>query len=244
MRTLQTFVLAPLFVLAVACGGPPPAAPTRSSECDVINSKLKALDAAKQSDPSHSVSQNTTALVAALEKLSADLEADIEKGNIVTPELKTAAAGLAAASRDVAAMTKGMTATFDEIDKVSQSIESWQKKVAAAAAEFDKACANGPKEECEKLGAELKKSPRLDGAKFDKYATALEAFTTTVDGLKAEDAKVQSSLAALNATLKEGIRPSRRMNELLNELKKLDPVSQKLEAQRQPILDECGSVAQ
>jgi len=244
MRNLRPFVLAPLFVLVVGCGGPPAAAPTRSSECDAINSKLKAFDAAKQGDRSHSVSQNTKDLVTALEKLSADLDADMEKGNIVTPELKNAAGGLAAASRDVATMTKGMSATFEEIDKVSQGIEAWQKKLVAGASEFDKACANGPKEECEKLGAEIKKMPRLDGAKFDKHATALEAYSTTLDGLKATDAKVQSSLTAFNATVKEGIRPSRRMSELLDELKKLDPVSQKLEAQRQPILDECGSAPQ
>jgi hypothetical protein len=268
MRTLRNLVLAPLFVFAVACGGstPPPTtpegggadasgtekpngnenagadasaskdAPKLSPECESIGAKMKAVDAAKQGDEKRTVAQSTKALATALEKLSADLE----KENIATPDLKTAVGELATEAKGFATTTKGMTPTFDEMDKVAQSFDPWQKKVAAAAAEYDKACEKGPKEECEKIGAELQKVPQLEGSKFGEYATALEAFTKTVDGLKPKDAKVKSTLAAMNGALKEGIAPSRKMATLLSEVKKLDAAGEQLRTKVNRVRTLCG----
>jgi hypothetical protein len=214
----------------------PAPAVVQSPECESIGTRMKAVDAARQKDDKLTPAQSAKSLAAALETLSSDLG----KEKIATPDLKTAVGELATEARSFAATMKGMAGTLDEMDKVTQSLDVWQKKVGTTANAFDKTCETGPKDECDQLGVELKKIPLLQEQKFAEYATALDAFTKRVDGLKPKDAKVKSSLTAMNAALKEGIVPVRKMSTLMEEPKKIGPASEKLRGKVNQVRVLCG----
>lgn len=243
MRTRNALVLAP-FLLLAACGGggtPDPKTPAGASaegaakppECDAVGARMKAVDDRPEAK---GPADEMRSLAGALERLSGDLK----KEPVETPDLKTAVDELAAEAASFGGQVKSMAPTFDEMEKITESLGAWEKKVTSTANEFDAACKKGPEAECERIGKELQTIPRLQGEKFAEHAAALESFIAAMDKLSVKDAKLKSSLGAMLGALKEGIPPMRRLSSLLAEPKKLDPAGAELKAKVNRVRTICG----
>jgi uncharacterized coiled-coil DUF342 family protein len=175
-------------------------------------------------------------LAGALVKLAGELKQE----PIETPELRTAVDDLAAQAENFGGQVKAMGSTFDEMEKITVELGTWEKKVTSTANAFDQTCEKGPKAECEAIGKELQTIPHLEGEKFVEHAAALEKFINAMDKVQVKDAKVKASLSAMLDALKEGVPPMRKLAALLAEPKKLDPAAKELKSKVNRVRTICG----
>ncbi|MDI1477337.1 hypothetical protein [Polyangium sp. y55x31] len=245
MRTRSALVLAPFFFLLVACGGGAAQDPKTSAdasggegkarppECEVVGKHLVALeDRPKGKGPAEEMRSLTGAFLRLADSL--------KKENIETPDFKEAVAELADQSESFGNQLKALGPVVDEMDQIKGQLGAWEKKVTSTANAFDATCNNGPQAECEALGVELQKVPRMEGEKFAEHAAAIEKFIAAMEKLQVKDAKVKSSLAAMLGALKEGVPPMRRFAVLLAESKKVDPAGEEFKAKVNRVAAMCG----
>ncbi|TKD06436.1 hypothetical protein [Polyangium fumosum] len=248
MRT-RSALLAPFFFLVVACGGAAAQEPKTSAdantsegsgdgqprppECEAIGKHLVALeDRPKGKGPADEMRSLTGAFLR--------LSDALKKEPIETPDFKKAVAELAAQAESFGNQLKSMGPIVDEMEQIQGQLSAWEKKVTSTANAFDTTCNNGPKAECDALGVELQKVPRIEGEKFAEHAAAIEKFIAAMEKLQVKDAKVKSSLTTMLGALKEGIPPMRRFATLLNESKKVDPAGEEFKAQVNRVAAMCG----
>lgn len=246
MRTRSLLALAPFFLL-VACGGGAAQDPKMSAdasgssaegkarppECEVVGKHLVALeDRPKGKGPAEEMRSLTGAFLR--------LSSDLKKENIETPDFKEAVAELADQAESFGNQLKALGPVVDEMEQIKGQLGAWEKKVTSTANAFDATCNNGPQAECEALGVELQKVPRIEGEKFAEHAAAIEKFITAMEKLQVKDAKVKSSLTAMLGALKEGVPPMRRFAVLLTESKKVDPAGDEFKAKVNRVAAMCG----
>ncbi|MDI3282615.1 hypothetical protein [Polyangium sp. 15x6] len=245
MRTRSGLVLAPFFFLLVACGGGAAQDPktsadaasgedkARPAECEAVGKHLVALeDRPKGKGPADEMRSLTGAFLR--------LADDLKKEPIATPDFKEAVAELAAQAESFGNQLKSMGPIVDEMEQIKGQLSAWEKKVTSTANAFDATCNNGPQAECEALGVELQKVPRIEGEKFAEHAAAIEKFIAAMEKLQVKDAKVKSSLTAMLGALKEGVPPMRRFAVLLAESKKVDPAGEEFKAKVNHVAAMCG----
>ncbi|MRG95385.1 hypothetical protein [Polyangium spumosum] len=240
MRTRSATLLAPLFLLVVACGGSP-AQDTKTAadangkppECEAVGARMKAVD---DRPAGKGPAEEMRSLAGALVKLAGELKNE----PIETPDLRTAVDELAAEAESFGGKVQAMGGTFDEMQQITVDLGAWEKKVTATANAFDQTCETGPKAECETIGRELQTIPRLEGEKFAEHAAALETFIAAMKKLQVRDTKVKSSLSAMLGALEEGVPSMRRLSALLAEPKKLDPAAQELKTKVNRVRTICG----
>jgi len=248
MHTSKSLIAALWFVILAGCGGSTVPAKSgevggpgasssgpgdKQAECDVVAAKFKEIDDTVKGSSGMAAGR---ALAPALEKLSKELKASPMK----TPGLDKATADLAVESESFAGKVKGLTTIFDEMETIGRGLEDWQKKVEKAAEDFDVACGKAPKKECENLSEHVVKIPHLEGDEFLAYSKELESFLTTTRQVTVKDAQLAKSRDTMLSALGESIKPMRRMAELMDETKKLDPEADKLKARFNAVREMCG----
>ncbi|MDI1447644.1 hypothetical protein [Polyangium sp. 6x1] len=249
MRTRSALVLAPFLFLVVACGGGAAQEPKTSAdanastsggdgkpkppECEAVGKHLVALqDRPKGKGPADEMRSLTGAFLRLADSL--------KKEPIETPDFKAAVTELADEAESFGNQLKSMGPIVGEMEQIKEQLSAWEKKVTSTANAFDTTCNNGPKAECEALGVELQKVPRMEGEKFAEHAAAIEKFIAAMEKLQVKDAKVKSSLSAMLGALKEGVPPMRRFATLLAESKKVDPAGDAFKAKVNRVAEMCG----
>jgi len=242
MQTRLALALVPLLLVA-ACGGASPEpksaddAKTESAqkppECDAIGAKMMAVDDRPQGQ---GPADEMRSLAGALDKLSTGLKDE----PIETPDLRAAVSELSAEAQSFAGKVRDMSGTFDEMQGITVKLRAWEQNVTITANAFDATCSKSAKAECETLGQELQKIPRLEGEKFAEHAKALESFIGVMEKQKVKDAKLKADLGAMLSALKEGIPHMRRLSTLLEEPKKLDPAAAELKSKVNRVRVLCG----
>lgn len=247
MHLVNKTIVALLFVAAAGCGGSTPnpksggdggaadsgAADGKQAECSAIEKQLKQIDDAVKGQKGMAAGR---ALTPALESMSKEFRQSPPK----TPGLDKATAELVTEADAFAAKLKEMNAVFEEMEKINVGLEEWQKKVEKAAEDFDIACGKAPKDECEALSKRVTQIPHLEGNDFGGYANDLDKFVKTMGEYKVANPSLDKATKNMLAVLGEAGKPFRRLSELTEEPKKLDPAAAQVKAKFNQVREICG----
>lgn len=246
MHLFNSTFVAVFFVAASGCAGSTPNAKStdggtadsgasdgKQAECSAVESKFKQMDEAVKG------LQGTArfrALSPAVEKMSKEFKESPMK----TPGLDKATAELVVEADSFAGKLKELNATFDEVEKVNAILLDWQGKVEKASEEYDAACSKAPKEECDALAKRVTKIPQLEGIEYVRYANELETFVKIMGDYQVANAGLRTNLKNLLSAFGDGVKPMRRLGELLEEPKKLEPATGQLKAKLNQVREICG----
>jgi len=268
MRMILALAAAPVFLLAAACGGssatsasgPGAETPATQNTVDVAKENesestggsnkpegkavsascrsigQKMMDMRKAETEGVGSATSVRNVATALDKLAADLSQE----KIAEADLKAAVDDLTAESKSFATQMKAAATTLDEIAKTSDAMRAWRDRVKVAGDNFDKACASGPKAECESLGAELERTPRVQDGDLVGWAKNLETFVAHLETLKPKDANVKSAFSGLTTALKGGAAPARKMVALSEDAKKLELAGDTFKKKVSRVAGLCG----
>lgn len=246
MHLFNNALVAVFFVAVSGCAGSTPnakstdggttdsgAADGKQAECHAVESKFKQIDEAVKGLKGTAAFR---ALVPAVEKMSKEFKESPMK----TPGLDKATVELVTEADSFAAKMKDLNAIFDEMEKVNAVLLDWQGKVEKASADYDTACSKAPAKECEALGARVTKIPQLEGNEYGRYANELEAFVKVMGDYQVSDAGLRTNLKNLLSAFGDGVKPMRRLGELLEEPKKIEPATGQLKAKFNQVREICG----
>jgi hypothetical protein len=205
----------------------------KQAECNAVDSKFKQIDEAVKGLKGTAAFR---ALVPALDKMSKEFKESPMK----TPGLDKATAELVIEADASSARMKELNAVFDDMEKVNIVLLEWQKKVEKASEDYDAACSKAPKEECETLSERVTKVPQLEGNEYARYAKELETFVKVMGEYEVKDAGLRTSWKSLLSAFDDGVKPMRRLSELTQELKKIDPGTEKLKPKFNQVREICG----
>lgn len=205
----------------------------KQAECNAVENKFKQIDEAVKGVKGAAAGK---ALVPALEKMAKEFKESPMK----TPGLDKATVELTTEADSFTAKMKDLNAAFDEMEKVNAALQTWQTKVEKVAEEFDVACGKAPKEECEAMGKRVTNIPNLEGDGYGKYADELERFVKTTGEYEIKDAGLRTSTKNMLGVMSEAVKPMRRLDELMSDVKKRDPGAAQLKAKFNQVREMCG----
>ncbi len=245
MHLISKPLWAVAFVVFSGCGAATPGAKSsdggasetdvdvKQAECNAVENKFKQIDEAVKGVKGAAAGK---ALVPALEKMAKEFKESPMK----TPGLDKATVELTTEADSFTAKMKELNAAFDEMEKVNAVLQTWQTKVEKVAEEFDVACGKAPKEECEAMGKRVTNIPNLEGDGYGKYADELERFVKTTGEYEIKDAGLRTSTKNMLGVLSEAVKPMRRLDELMTDVKKRDPGAAQLKAKFNQVREMCG----
>jgi hypothetical protein len=212
------------------------AADGKQAECSGVEEQFKQLDEAAKSAKGSKGTGVGRVLAPAVDKLAKHFKDSPPK----TPGLDKAIAELVTEAESFSGKLKAMDVAFAEMEEVNTTLKTWQGNVEKSADAFDTACAKAPKDECESMSKRVARIPQLDGDEFGKYANDLERFVTTMDMYEVTNTGLRKALKDMLAVLKDGVKPMRRLDQLLEEPKKLDPAVGQMKAKMNQVREICG----
>jgi hypothetical protein len=253
MHLIRNSLIAFFFVAAAGCAGSTPTAKTsdggpgtsesappdegsadgKQAECNMIKAQFDAMDDAAKGAKGAAIGRK---LSPALEKMAKTFRQSPPK----TPGLDKATAELVTEADALTVKLKELEAAFAEMEKVNEDLKGWQANVEKSAEEFDRACSKADKAECESMSKRVTQVPELEGDQFGKYANDLERFVRSMEMYEVSNVGLRTAWKKMLSVLGDGVKPMRRLGELLEEPKKLDPAASKLKSKLNQVREICG----
>lgn len=253
MHLMRNSIVAFFFVAVAGCAGSTPTAKTgdagtgasdsatagggsadnKEAECNTVKAEFDAIDEAAKGAKGMAAGRKFSP---ALEKMAKTFKTSPPK----TPGLDKATVDLVSEAEAFSAKLKSLEVVFTEMEKVNEELKGWQSNVEKSAEDFDRACSKADKEECDSMSKRVTQVPELQGDQFGKYANDLERFVRTMEMYEVSNAGLRTALKKMLSVLGDGVKPMRRLDELLEEPKKLDPAAGQLKAKFNQVREICG----
>jgi hypothetical protein len=247
MHLFDKAIVALIFVTAAGCGGSTTnpktgedvvvaesgASDSKKAECSAVEKNFNELDEAGKGKKGLARGR---ALTPALEKMSKEFKQSPPK----TPGLDKATAEMVVEADLFAAKMKELIAIFDEMEQINVSLQAWQTKAEKSGEDFDNACSKAPKDECEAMGKRVTNIPHLEGDEFGRYANELEKFVKAAGEFEVANPGLEKAWKNMLSVLAEPVKSFRRLAELTDESKKVEPPTAQLKAKFDQVREICG----